>query len=773
MDRQPLTDRLGDRLLAEYGGAAAAYSLRALNGNGDSVVRVRRASDNDEKDFTAEQIELGEMVNWVNSQTVPPLDIGVETSEGRIPVPEGGTSIGTPAAAYSLRNLSTTYTGNVVDVRRSIDDAVESFTAAEVADGTLEAWVLAPVSSFIGNKIYFDGEDDYIVIPHNSSLSIGTADLDITGSFKSFGTNDTLIAKYVTDDDSREFRVELDSAGRLAIVLSPDGSNTTRVQTSAAYNDGELHTFRVFKSGTECTFYIDGFELNTETVPSNIYEGSREMAIGVLYQVAPSFFFEGVIFDLSLSVDSLEVFTFDGTIADGNEIGTVNGSPELFTGQGVDGFVSKWYDQSGNDNHATQGTAASQPKIVDGGSLVSGGLEFDGVDDLLELSGSGLDIFKDVGYAQVFAVAKSSQTGTGSGRLILATTAGSAAARYVLADSPTNSASYRIAGRRLDSDPFQTVTSNSPHGNLEKILTGFLNYNDSEAYLYQNGTNVATDLNFQLAGNSSNTSSSLVEFGSNGFDGTIREIIVYPSDQSDNRTAIEANIGETYGITGIPAYDNTVDGFVETWYDQSGNGNDATQATAGNQPKIVDGGVFLGEVDFLNGVSTFLETNNSNLANLSELSLFSVLEPVTENVNEFAISAGSIVNSTGNYGGWALWANGFSDRLDFATQARGNATNSRAQLEITSTSPVVYSATLNGTDAQASLNGVLGTENTSMITPNNTDGVRRKLRLGCQYTFEPASFYSGAIKEVVLYTTDQSANRVAIETNINDHYNIY
>jgi hypothetical protein len=78
MDRQPLTDRLGDRLLAEYGGAAAAYSLRALNGNGDSVVRVRRASDNDEKDFTAEQIELGEMVNWVTDGN-PTADGFVET----------------------------------------------------------------------------------------------------------------------------------------------------------------------------------------------------------------------------------------------------------------------------------------------------------------------------------------------------------------------------------------------------------------------------------------------------------------------------------------------------------------------------------------------------------------------------------------------------------------------------------------------------------------------------------------------------------------------
>ena len=69
MDRQPLTDRLGDRLLAEYGGAAAAYSLRALNGNGDNVVRVRRASDNDEKDFTAGEVTNGNLVDFCNNGT--------------------------------------------------------------------------------------------------------------------------------------------------------------------------------------------------------------------------------------------------------------------------------------------------------------------------------------------------------------------------------------------------------------------------------------------------------------------------------------------------------------------------------------------------------------------------------------------------------------------------------------------------------------------------------------------------------------------------------
>jgi hypothetical protein len=55
--------------------------------------------------------------------------------------------------------------------------------------------------------------------------------------------------------------------------------------------------------------------------------------------------------------------------------------------------------------------------------------------------------------------------------------------------------------------------------------------------------------------------------------GTINEIIVYASDQSDNRFKIESNINNYYGIY-TPAHN----GFVETWYDQSGNGNHASQS---------------------------------------------------------------------------------------------------------------------------------------------------------------------------------------------------
>jgi hypothetical protein len=743
MDRQPLTDRLGDRLLAEYGGAAAAYSLRALNGNGDSVVRVRRASDNDEKDFTAEQIELGEMVNWVNSQTVPPLDIGVETSGGRIPVPEGGTSIGIPAAAYSLRNLSTTYTGNVVDVRRSSDNAVASFTASQISNGQMLDFVGGD-NTIIQSEDFTSGSwnksSGRVVITSNSITAPDgelTADLatwstpnnaDSLRQDKSFLAQQYTVSIYLKYNSAQWVQMYFGSTGftgghanfdlingviggnsngsssiedvgdgwyRCSVTRTASTSGNTAIcatvpvssglasrfgaEVAGAYyvwggqmNEGSIKAYTMTTTGVSGNGFVtkwydqsgndnhatqgtaasqpkivnagslvsggidfDGVDdvLGTSLVPPNAatligvanwdiedqstmiigardsvnqrsylaQTSSGQSAIGVSSSALPDvdivagddYLLFGVhsgstrllstngsvISDSGgsapnntihgYSVGALNTVGTNGSFMDGTlaeiiiydsdqsanrtaieanigETYGITGIPAY--DNTVDGFVETWYDQSGNGNDATQSVAGSQPKIVDAGVLVSGGLDFDGVDDLLELSGSGLDIFKDVGYAQVFAVAKSSQTGTGSGRLILATTAGSAAARYVLADSPTDSASYRIAGRRLDSDPFQTVTSNSPHGNLEKILTGFLNYNDSEAYLYQNGTNVATELNFQLAGNSSNTSSSLVEFGSNGFDGTIREIIIYPSDQSANRVAIETNINDHYDI---------------------------------------------------------------------------------------------------------------------------------------------------------------------------------------------------------------------------------
>tara|TARA_R100001224_G_scaffold112702_1_gene95840 strand:- start:38 stop:934 length:897 start_codon:yes stop_codon:yes gene_type:complete len=46
-----------------------------------------------------------------------------------------------------------------------------------------------------------------------------------------------------------------------------------------------------------------------------------------------------------------------------------SGDVEAFVGSGNDGFVSKWYDQSGNGRHMIQSDTADQPRIVNSGTL--------------------------------------------------------------------------------------------------------------------------------------------------------------------------------------------------------------------------------------------------------------------------------------------------------------------------------------------------------------------------------------------------------------------
>jgi hypothetical protein len=553
MDRQPLTDRLGDRLLAEYGGAAAAYSLRALNGNGDSVVRVRRASDNDEEDFTAEQIELGEMVNWVNSQTVPPLDIGVLTPEGRIPVPEGGTSIGIPAAAYSLRNLSTTYTGNVVDVRRS-SGGTESFTAAEVADGTLTDWV----------------------------------------------------------------------------------------------------------------------------------------------------------------------------------------------GVGNDGFVTQWYDQSGNDNHATQGTDAKQPKIVDGGSLVSGGIEFDGVDDLLRNS-------NNLGTTSNFFIS------------CVATLPDSIANQTILSNGTgfLSSGDSWFLKRRSGLDNALAFQDSSPRAlgssaisETQGIFTA--ESNGTNLKIYANGSEQDSVSTYTAVLNGTTIGARLDEVSH--LTGQINEVIIYATDQSANRTAIEANIGETYGITGIPAYDNTVDGFVETWYDQSGNGNDATQLTANDQPRIVISGNLVTSSNGLPAIRVNALAESFDLDSNIALGNFSLFYTVEHTAFGSAVSWLS-----NNSGSTYMRYTPIAYNVD-----TGAIDNGYINLDATLATATNYliSAIRGSGIIELSVSGSVQSNTDSN---SGTLSVQKMFQRGSNET----QGLNGYAQELIIYPTDKTANRVAIETNINDHYNIY
>jgi hypothetical protein len=113
LQRQPLLSTVGDKLLPSFPGAAAAYSLRPLNGDGNDVIRVRRDGDSDgttnERDFTGIEVNT-ELEDWVNGKLETTLPADVATS----------------SAAFSLRKVKAGYTGDAVRIRREVDVAFDT-----------------------------------------------------------------------------------------------------------------------------------------------------------------------------------------------------------------------------------------------------------------------------------------------------------------------------------------------------------------------------------------------------------------------------------------------------------------------------------------------------------------------------------------------------------------------------------------------------------------------------------------------------------------------
>ena len=81
--------------------------------------------------------------------------------------------------------------------------------------------------------------------------------------------------------------------------------------------------------------------------------------------------------------------------------------------------VGAWADRSGNGRHATQATSTQRPLLDANRRLV-----FDGIDDSLAFSGTGLDLFRNRTGVTVFGV-------------VSATTNQAARQRWLYASTPT------------------------------------------------------------------------------------------------------------------------------------------------------------------------------------------------------------------------------------------------------------------------------------------------------------------------------------------------
>lgn len=208
-------------------------------------------------------------------------------------------------------------------------------------------------------------------------------------------------------------------------------------------------------------------------------------------------------------------------------------------------------------------------------------------------------------------------------------------------------------------------------------------------------------------------------------------------------------------------------GFVKTWYDQSGNSLDATQNTAGNQPTIVASGV----LKTLNG-KPCVSSNDKFLS--IPLSLYST---DTQYLNVFSIYALNIVGDypiiLGNNG----TSKGFislhfdNDRLvRLATIRNGGNSVYNGTTILTVNDPVLRTDIVDRFVAQTYLNGSVEINQTDNNSDFDFTGVteHRIFQTGS------AGQITGIdLNELIIYSSDQSANRAAIESAINNYYSIY
>jgi len=240
---------------------------------------------------------------------------------------------------------------------------------------------------------------------------------------------------------------------------------------------------------------------------------------------------------------ALVVRTGDSTTSGFTASEVADGSLESWVSAGggtENGYVRAWYDQSGNGNNATNigsvTSVATMAQVVSGGTLLTDGLLFNG-------SGSAYDCRFNHGTASaqsIFTVAAT--TDLTANRMLID---GRDANDDGIGMFYLTSSDYM----RFHVDTTDVFSNTSLSTSTKYLFSGI--YGSTTSTFYEDGTQTDTD----TGAPSSSSSTTDYKIGRTGYassafwKGNINEVIIYPDDQSANRTGIESNIKTHYGIT--------------------------------------------------------------------------------------------------------------------------------------------------------------------------------------------------------------------------------
>ena len=225
-------------------------------------------------------------------------------------------------------------------------------------------------------------------------------------------------------------------------------------------------------------------------------------------------------------------------------------------------------------------------------------------------------------------------------------------------------------------------------------------------------------------------------------------------DSGDTETDIGFDGSGDLDTAAIATHCGSANGYVVTWYDQSGNSNDADQNTFADQPQIYDGTT----VTSRNGkpILTFVDASDHLDTATVSLSGPHTAFACAYNQNSFSAQLSLMYHSSGNY----LWIYAVNkvqiqNGSEFVSASGSYGNNS-----------AIISCVIDGSNSiSRGKNSVEEQTATGTVTSRTITSIR----LGAVTSGRETD-----VQEWILWNeAKDSTDRAAIETNINNYFSIY
>lgn len=241
------------------------------------------------------------------------------------------------------------------------------------------------------------------------------------------------------------------------------------------------------------------------------------------------------------------------------------------------------------------------------------------------------------------------------------------------------------------------------------------------------------------------------------------------TEQDINFVSSSPNAG--IDTTTLLSFVGAGNGFVTTWYDQSGGGWHILQTSGGNQPIIVSSGSLILKnslpcIEFDGSNDELLNSTTSFTSNPDYYSVFMTANSIVNN------NDGVFYNIGKNNNWYAAGLGGLGTSHVLGTRLRRGGTNIGKSQNLTNNNLFIHSGL---GDWQNSTNDgyfnstlMTGTAQARSSTPNKGDIV-----VGNINTTSLNYYLRANMSELCIYLSNKSADRTAIESNINNYYNVF